>query len=256
LEHALAALTLLAAALVGTPAGAIEPGSLAIETGAGARHRFEVEIVTTPEDIERGLMFRDAMAPDHGMLFDLGEARPVSFWMRNTRLPLDMLFIAEDGRIIGITPDAVPYSEDLIPSPGPVRAVLELNAGTAERLGIAAGDRVVYAFPAPVPPPADPFSCCGRTAASTSSEMTAAGRTSRSTSGALGRRPHPPLAGSRSRSATSAFGPNASATPFPAGARSTRSRSARSGPSPRPAPTRWRRRGRSGIAIRCPEPAR
>ena len=156
LGHALAALTLMIAALVGTPAVAFELGSLVIETRSGARHRFEIELATTLEDIERGLMFRDAMAPDHGMLFDFGEVRPVSFWMKNTKLPLDMLFVAEDGRIVGITPDAVPYSEDLIPSPGPVRAVLELNAGTAERLGIAVGDQVVYAFPTPTPPPADP----------------------------------------------------------------------------------------------------
>jgi hypothetical protein len=90
------------------------------------------------------------------MLFDYGEVQPVAFWMKNTKLPLDMLFIAEDGRIVGITPHAVPYCEALVPSPGPVRAVLELNAGTAERLGVAVGDEVVCAFPAPTPPPADP----------------------------------------------------------------------------------------------------
>jgi uncharacterized protein len=156
LEHVLAALTLMLATLAGAPAGAFEPGSLVIETKGGQKHRFEIEIATTPEDIEHGLMFRDAMAPDHGMLFDYGEVQPVAFWMKNTKLPLDMLFIAEDGRIVGITPHAVPYCEALIPSPRPVRAVLELNAGTAERLGVAAGDKVVYAFPAPTPPPADP----------------------------------------------------------------------------------------------------
>lgn len=156
LELVLVALALMIAALAGTPADAFEPGSLVIETKSGARHRFEVELATTPEDIEHGLMFRDAMAPDRGMLFDFGEVQPATFWMKNTKLSLDMLFVAEDGRIVGLTPNAVPYSEDLIPSPEPVRAVLELNAGTAERLGIAVGDQVVYAFPAPTQLLADP----------------------------------------------------------------------------------------------------
>jgi uncharacterized protein len=155
LGHALAALMLIIAVLMGTPAGALEPGSLVIETRSGVRHPFEIELATRPEDIEHGLMFRDAMAPDHGMLFDFGKVQSVTFWMKNTKLPLDMLFIAEDGQIVGITPDAVPYSEDLIPSPKPVRAVLELNAGTAERLGIAVGDQVVHTFPAPISPLAD-----------------------------------------------------------------------------------------------------
>ena len=87
-------------------------------------------------------MFRDAMAPDHGMLFDFEEDQPVAMWMRNTRIPLDMVFIDRAGRVAGVAPDAVPYSEAVIPSPGPVRAVLELNAGTARRLGIGPGDLV------------------------------------------------------------------------------------------------------------------
>ena len=155
----LVALALMIVTLAGTPAGAFEPGSLAIEAKSGARHRFEIELATTPEDIERGLMFRDAMPLDRGMLFDFGEVQPATFWMKNTKLSLDMLFIAEDGRIVGIAPDAIPYSEDLIPSPEPVRAVLELNAGTAERLSIAVGDQVVYAFPASTPPLANHSSC-------------------------------------------------------------------------------------------------
>jgi uncharacterized membrane protein (UPF0127 family) len=87
-------------------------------------------------------MFRESMDPDHGMLFDFHAVAPVSMWMRNTILSLDMLFIGEDGQIKGIAANTVPYSETVISSPGPVRAVLELNAGSAERLRITTGDRV------------------------------------------------------------------------------------------------------------------
>jgi uncharacterized protein len=78
------------------------------------------------------------------MLFDFGEDQPVSMWMRNTLIPLDMVFVEASGRIAGVAPDAVPLSERVIPSPGPVRAVLELNAGTARRLGIRRGDTVLH----------------------------------------------------------------------------------------------------------------
>jgi len=117
---------------------------LAIVTRAGDVRRFAVELARTPRQLSRGLMFRDAMAPGHGMLFDFGRERPVAMWMRNTPIPLDMLFIDALGRIRGIAADAVPFSEAVILSPGPVRAVLELNAGTVRRLGIATGDRVLH----------------------------------------------------------------------------------------------------------------
>jgi hypothetical protein len=78
------------------------------------------------------------------MLFDFKTDRPVAMWMRNTRIPLDMLFIARDGRVANIAERAVPFSEQTIPSAGPVRAVLELAGGTASRLGIKPGDRVVH----------------------------------------------------------------------------------------------------------------
>jgi hypothetical protein len=84
------------------------------------------------------------MAADHGMLFDFETPQPVVMWMRNTPLPLDMLFIDADGRIAGVAADTTPFSEAMIPSPRPVRFVLEVNAGTARRLGIAAGDRAVH----------------------------------------------------------------------------------------------------------------
>lgn len=113
-------------------------------TSASGTHRFNVEYADTPERRAVGLMHRAAMAADHGMLFDFKADGQVSMWMRNTRIPLDMLFIARDGRIVNIAERAVPFSETTIPSKGPVRAVLELNGGTSARLGIKPGDRVTH----------------------------------------------------------------------------------------------------------------
>jgi uncharacterized membrane protein (UPF0127 family) len=87
-------------------------------------------------------MHRPSMAADVGMLFDFKADAPVAMWMRNTLIPLDMLFITRDGRIANIAERTVPYSETSIPSKGPVRAVLEVNGGTAARLKIRPGDRV------------------------------------------------------------------------------------------------------------------
>lgn len=120
---------------------ALAPGELVIETPEGPRH-FTVELADTPEARAKGLMFRRSMPPDHGMLFDFEVEQPVAFWMKNTPLPLDMLFIDAKGVIARIEAGATPYSETPIPSGRPVRAVLELNAGTAARLGIAPGARV------------------------------------------------------------------------------------------------------------------
>ena len=116
-------------------------GTLVIRGGA-REHRFSVEIARTPREHSQGLMFRRRMAADAGMLFVYDPPRPVSMWMRNTYLPLDMLFIAPDGRISRIVERTVPLSEENIPSRGTVRAVLELNAGTAARLGIKPGATV------------------------------------------------------------------------------------------------------------------
>ncbi|MBB4189545.1 uncharacterized membrane protein (UPF0127 family) [Sinorhizobium terangae] len=87
-------------------------------------------------------MYRRQMAPDHGMLFDFGETRRVMMWMKNTYLPLDMLFVARDGTVRTIHENAVPLSEAIIDSGEPVAFVLELNAGTVKRLGIKPGDRL------------------------------------------------------------------------------------------------------------------
>lgn len=119
-----------------------ERAELFIETASG-RHRFAIEVADTDERRMNGLMFRQAMAPDAGMLFDFKIDAPVAMWMRNTLIPLDMVFIARDGRIVNIAERAVPHSETSIWSDGPVRAVLELNGGTAQRLGIRTGDRVI-----------------------------------------------------------------------------------------------------------------
>lgn len=115
-----------------------------VATPAGKRHVFAIEVATSPDQLTQGLMFRRTLAADAGMLFDFGEDKPVTMWMRNTLIPLDMLFIAADGRVVGIKERAVPGSLDIISAPEPVRGVLELNGGTAQRLGLATGDRVIH----------------------------------------------------------------------------------------------------------------
>lgn len=114
---------------------------LTIETATG-RFDVAVEVADTWERRARGLQHRRTLAPDAGMLFDYKESRPVAMWMKNTRIPLDMLFIDAAGRVARLARDTEPFSLTPIPSGQPVRAVLELNAGTARRLGIGPGDRV------------------------------------------------------------------------------------------------------------------
>lgn len=116
---------------------------LTIES-SGKRHKFNIEFADTDERRALGLMYRTTLAADAGMLFDFKVDQPVAMWMRNTRLPLDMLFITRDGRVANIAQRTVPFSETSIYSSGPVRGVLELNGGTAERLGLKPGDRVLH----------------------------------------------------------------------------------------------------------------
>ena len=116
-------------------------GELVIETASGPL-RLHVEIARTREQRSRGLMFRTTLKADSGMIFLYENPREISMWMKNTILSLDMLFIAEDGRITRIVANTSPMSEATIPSRGPVRAVLELLAGAAERLAIEPGDHV------------------------------------------------------------------------------------------------------------------
>ena len=114
---------------------------LVVETGNGPVD-FSVELALDPADRASGLMNRKSMAADHGMLFKFDQSRQVLMWMKNTPLPLDMLFIDETGVVIRIANNTTPFSEAVIPSGGPVRYVLELNGGTSEKRGISAGDRV------------------------------------------------------------------------------------------------------------------
>jgi len=111
-------------------------------TGAGGAHKFQIELATDNAQREQGLMYRQTMAPDAGMLFLYDRSQPVAMWMENTYIPLDMLFIAADGHIVNIRQRAVPHSQENIGSAGPVKAVLELNGGTVSRLDIKVGDKV------------------------------------------------------------------------------------------------------------------
>ncbi len=120
-----------------------ERQELLIQTQGGKAHTFEVELALTAGQRSQGLMHRQSMPADHGMLFDFGENRPVAMWMKNTPLPLDMLFIQRDGVISHIHKRAVPFSESIIDSRGPVAYVLELNGGRTDELGIGIGDRVI-----------------------------------------------------------------------------------------------------------------
>jgi uncharacterized protein len=109
-------------------------------------HVFQVEVADTNEERAKGLMFRTEMPKDVGMLFDFQSEQPVFFWMKNTYLPLDMIFIRANGIIARIEANTVPLSERTVPSGSPVRYVLELNAGRAAEIGLKAGDRVRHAI--------------------------------------------------------------------------------------------------------------
>jgi uncharacterized membrane protein (UPF0127 family) len=139
-----------AAIVVAAPSSAqvklqrFERDTLSIETGGGERHRFEVEVALTDAQHAQGLMYRRNLAEDAGMLFLYRGAGTVSMWMKNTTIPLDMMFIAPDGRIVDIAERTVPYSLETVSSRYAASAVLEVNGGTIARLGIQPGDRVRY----------------------------------------------------------------------------------------------------------------
>jgi uncharacterized membrane protein (UPF0127 family) len=118
---------------------------LTIETATGPAH-FTVEMATTRRQQERGLMFRKSLAPDAGMLFDLVVEKRISLWMKDTLIPLDMVFIKANGTIVRIVANAKPLSLDNVPSNEPVRAVLEIAGGRAAELGIKPGDRAAQAI--------------------------------------------------------------------------------------------------------------
>jgi uncharacterized protein len=114
--------------------------------GTGGRQVFQVEVMRTAEEKAKGLMFRQFMPEDRGMLFDFDREQPVSMWMRNTYIPLDMLFIKTNGTVHHIHARAQPLDETPIPSNGDVRFVLEINGGVAAKLGLKAGDKVSHAL--------------------------------------------------------------------------------------------------------------
>ena len=138
-----AALAVLVALMSGlAPARAdtvLEP--LPFETTGGAR-AFQVEVMRTEAERARGLMFRRYLPPDRGMLFLFDREQIVAMWMKNTFIPLDMVFVGRDGRVVSIAADTEPMSEAVVASAGPANAVVELNAGAAARRGLKAGDRV------------------------------------------------------------------------------------------------------------------
>ena len=117
---------------------------LSIETADGRRLDFEVELALNTKQQAQGLMFRREMPEMAGMLFVYGKEWEVSMWMKNTVIPLDMFFIKGDGRIVAIAERTIPFSLETISSGQPVTGVLELNSGTAARLGIRRGDRVLH----------------------------------------------------------------------------------------------------------------
>ena len=127
----------------GAELATFDKSSLTIDTKTGPQH-FIVELALNPAQQMQGLMYRRTMAPDAGMLFDFRDTAIRSFWMKNTVIPLDMLFITANGEIADIHERAVPQSEATIVSSAPVRAVLELNGGTVARLGIHIGDFVLH----------------------------------------------------------------------------------------------------------------
>ena len=113
-------------------------------TTASGPHVFKVEVAATPSEQERGLMFRSVMGADEGMIFPMDPPRRTAFWMKNTVIPLDIIFIGTDGRVQNIAADTKPYSLDSVKSDGIASAVLELRAGRAKALGIVPGDKVTY----------------------------------------------------------------------------------------------------------------
>jgi uncharacterized protein len=126
------------------PAPAFPHDSLVIARADGQKFTLDVEIATTHAQTEYGLMFRRSLPKDSGMLFLFAPDQPTSFWMKNTYIPLDMLFVGADGTIEKIVTHAEPLNLAPIPSDEPVRGVIEINGGEADRRGLKTGDRVLY----------------------------------------------------------------------------------------------------------------
>ena len=126
---------------LGARAANVQPLEIVTKTGV---HVFAVEMATTEEEKTTGLMYRKELADGKGMLFDFSPEQEISMWMKNTYIPLDMIFIRSDGRILRIAENTEPLSTKVIPSRGLAKGVLEVIAGTAQKYGIAPGDRVAH----------------------------------------------------------------------------------------------------------------
>jgi uncharacterized membrane protein (UPF0127 family) len=138
-----AILIITAFAVANAPVRAASFQTLEIATRNGVQV-FSVEMATTDEEKQTGLMYRKELADGKGMLFDFNPEQEVSMWMKNTYISLDMIFIRADGRILRIAENTEPLSTRIISSRGPARAVLEVPAGTAQKYGIQPGDRVAH----------------------------------------------------------------------------------------------------------------
>jgi uncharacterized membrane protein (UPF0127 family) len=123
----------------------IKQGTAIFYSKAGTEKTlFEIEIADTPERQQTGLMYRDSMAVNQAMLFTFDNAQEQNFWMKNTYLPLDIIYIGPDSTIVSIAQNTVPYSEETIPSKGLTQYVLEINAGLSQKLGIIPGDKLSW----------------------------------------------------------------------------------------------------------------
>ena len=134
---------MIVAALVSVALAAPKLEPLTFETSGGPRI-FQIEIADTPQQRQVELMYRRSMPEDHGMLFDFGRPQEVSMWMENTYVSLDMVFVGADGRVTRIAENTEPLSTRIISSDGPARYVVELLAGSAKRIGLRPGDKVVH----------------------------------------------------------------------------------------------------------------
>lgn len=132
-----------AAQLAVHPVSGLTVVPLTVTTASGA-HVFKVEVAATPGEQERGLMFRTAMGADEGMIFPMNPPRRTAFWMKNTVIPLDIIFIGADRKVLNVIANAVPYDLSPLPSDGNSAGVLELNGGRAAQIGLKPGDTVTW----------------------------------------------------------------------------------------------------------------
>lgn len=138
------ALPVAAAAELGKPQTGLRIVPLSITTSDGKRHDYKVEVAATANQQATGMMFRTSVPSATGMIFPMNPPRPAGFWMENTLVPLDLLFIGPNSRIQNIAAGAVPHSRATLSSLGPVMAVLELAGGEAARIGAKPGDKVIW----------------------------------------------------------------------------------------------------------------